>query len=148
MRMAVDNIISNIGNLKSEERKDLISKFVTNFEEVKTPEIAESLLSGMSSEDQVETIANTYTRFSDKEKKETKARVASIDGPSEDVRDLLWTIVVLGFAIVMVGAFLSIAWGAFHTKPDNPVVSGDILLSVFTAAVGFFGGLFASTKKG
>ena len=66
--------------------------------------------------------------------------------PTEKTRDKLWTIVVWSFSIVMVGAFLCIAVGAFQEKPKNPISSGDIILSIFTAMVGFFAGLFAPSS--
>jgi hypothetical protein len=83
---------------------------------------------------------------------ETKKAQAIFGDPSPDTRDKLWRIAVYAFAIVMVGAFVVLAVGVFLQKPDDPVVSGDILLSIFTASVGFFAGLFApspgSQQKG
>ena len=56
-----------------------------------------------------------------------------MDPPRDRVRDAIWLIVVLSFAIVLVGAFITIA--ADGNKPD-------VILTMFTSAVGFLAGLF------
>ncbi len=74
--------------------------------------------------------------------KEQKALARGIAGPSAEKRDSLWSVAIWAFAIVMVGAFAILAVGTFINKPQSPIASGEVILSLFTASVGFFAGLF------
>jgi len=53
----------------------------------------------------------------------------------------LWLIVVLSFAIVLVGAFLSLAFGVLVLRKSAADAELQILLTVFTSAVAFLAGL-------
>ncbi len=80
------------------------------------------------------------------EKKEEVAKEISapapLPPPNPPVIDLLWKIAVTAFSIVLVGGFIAVAIAAFIPKPSATIVSGELLLSVFTSAAGFLGGLF------
>ncbi len=63
--------------------------------------------------------------------------------PSQRTKDCIWMITVISFAIVMVLSFFALAYGAFFSGAEEHAISGELILSVFTAAVGFFAGIFA-----
>jgi ABC-type phosphate/phosphonate transport system permease subunit len=57
--------------------------------------------------------------------------------PEHSVIDTIWIIIVISFAIILVGAFVALAIAVFiYAK-----LSGDLLLSVFTTAAAFLAGL-------
>jgi hypothetical protein len=66
--------------------------------------------------------------------------------PPPDVvtRNLLWKIVVVAFAVVLVGTFGIITSSMFITQAKDIVtlVKPELVLSMFTSAVGFLAGLF------
>ena len=69
----------------------------------------------------------------------TDQNSAELPEPRDRVRDAIWLIVVVSFAVVLVGAFVTIA--ADGSKPD-------IVLTMFTSAVGFLAGLFVPSPVG
>jgi nucleoside recognition membrane protein YjiH len=60
--------------------------------------------------------------------------------PSRSTRDILWLIVVVAFAIVMVGSFLTMAISAFY--PSTSATGIQIVLTTFSSVVSFLAGLF------
>ncbi len=64
----------------------------------------------------------------------------AIAPPTQKVRDKLWMIVVVGFAIVLVGSFLTLAIGVFIATSGT--VKPELVLTMFTSVVGFLAGLF------
>lgn len=70
-----------------------------------------------------------------------------LEPPSSRTRDWLWSIAVAAFTFVLVASVLAIIAGVFVGAKQNPVVKSDLLLSVFTAAVGFLGGLFVPSPS-
>lgn len=67
-----------------------------------------------------------------------KLAATLLEGPSGRVRDVIWIIVISGFALVLVGAFITLAIGVF-TKDIKP----ELILTMFTSVIGFLAGLFA-----
>ena len=61
--------------------------------------------------------------------------------PRRATADLLWVVVVVAFAIVLVGSFATIAASVFVGARDP--ATAQTVLSLFTAVVGFLAGLFA-----
>ncbi len=59
--------------------------------------------------------------------------------PGQKATDSLWVIVVVSFAIVLVGAAAAVVSFVF-IHPD--VAKPELILSLFTSAVGFLAGLF------
>ena len=92
----------------------------------------------LSDDHRKEIIKYTAEAMSVEEKKKL-AQTFGLGTPSQLVRDRLWTIIVFTFAIVMIMVVAALSIGAFLPNPATPV---ELLLSVFTAVVGFFGGLF------
>ena len=66
---------------------------------------------------------------------------AGLRSPGQKASDCLWLIVVSSFAIVLVGAFLSLAGGVLILKKSTADAELQILLTVFTSAVAFLAGL-------
>jgi hypothetical protein len=70
---------------------------------------------------------------------------ARVPMPGQQTADRIWSIIVTGFIVVLIGAFLSLA--LVHTGTMNflynATISGDVLLTVFTTAAGFLAGLLS-----
>ncbi len=60
--------------------------------------------------------------------------------PSRSTRDILWLVVVVSFAIVMVGSFATMAISAFY--PSTNATGIQIVLTTFSSVVSFLAGLF------
>jgi hypothetical protein len=59
--------------------------------------------------------------------------------PDRQVTDLVWIVIVISFALILVGAFVTLAIAVFTYGK----LSGDLLLTVFTTAAAFLAGLLA-----
>lgn len=59
--------------------------------------------------------------------------------PDRQVTDLVWIIIVISFALILVGAFVTLAMAVFTYEK----LSGDLLLTIFTTAAAFLAGLLA-----
>ena len=57
--------------------------------------------------------------------------------PDRQVIDLVWIVIVISFALVLVGAFVTLALAVFTSGN----LSGDLLLTVFTTTAAFLAGL-------
>jgi uncharacterized membrane protein YozB (DUF420 family) len=86
------------------------------------------------------TIVEHLNQLSPKEKNAVMAQ-AGLRSPGQKASDNLWLIVVSSFAIVLVGAFLSLAIGVLVLKKSAADAELQILLTVFTSAVAFLAGL-------
>jgi hypothetical protein len=63
-----------------------------------------------------------------------------IGRPSGRVSDRIWLIAICAFAAVLVGSFLTLAISVFVRVQD--ATSAQVMLTVFTAVLGFLAGLF------
>ena len=97
-------------------------------------------ISSLSPEAQQATIATSLNQMDPKAKQATIDQ-AGIRSPGQKASDTLWLIVVLSFAIVLVGAFLSLATGVLVLKKSAADAELQILLTVFASAVAFLAGL-------
>jgi uncharacterized membrane protein YozB (DUF420 family) len=77
----------------------------------------------------------------DPKAKQEIADQAGLRSPGQKASDRLWLIIVSGFAIVLVGAFLSLAIGVLVLNKSAADAALQILLTVFTSAVAFLAGL-------
>lgn len=59
--------------------------------------------------------------------------------PSRQVTDMVWIVIVISFALILVGGFVTLAMAVFTYGK----LSGDLLLTVFTTAAAFLAGLLA-----
>lgn len=59
--------------------------------------------------------------------------------PGPQVTDMVWIVIVISFAIILVGAFIALVIAVFVYGK----LSGDLLLTVFTTAAAFLAGLLA-----
>jgi hypothetical protein len=73
-------------------------------------------------------------------------RMVVADGPLADEKidrrtaNLLWTVVVCAFAVVLVGSFIALAASVF--VPGAMETRAQMIMTLFTTVVGFLGGLF------
>ncbi len=63
--------------------------------------------------------------------------------PNQVITDKIWLIVIIAFAAVLVGSFLTLALSTFLV-PKNEV-NLQILLTIFTTVTGFLAGLFSTS---
>jgi len=62
-------------------------------------------------------------------------------GPAtQKARDRVWLIVIIAFAIVLVGSFATLACGVFWSPGGS--IKPELILTMFTSVVGFLAGLF------
>jgi hypothetical protein len=66
--------------------------------------------------------------------------------PAPHTLNLLWTIVVGAFVLVMVGSATILACCVFKAPAENGV-KPEIILSLFTSVVGFLAGLFVPSPS-
>lgn len=62
--------------------------------------------------------------------------------PDTATASRLWKIVVGAFAIVLLASFAVLAFGMFRAPPNDAATKPELVLSMFTSAVGFLAGLF------
>ena len=105
-------------------------------------------IQNMDQQERVKEIARLIPDdISEKEKTDLgrELRRKGLPAPTDMTTDFVWKVTIGTFAFVLCGSFIVLAIGIFQTVPENSnsLVSGDLLLSIFTAAVGFFAGIFA-----
>jgi hypothetical protein len=64
-----------------------------------------------------------------------------LEPPEGKVRDIIWLIVICGFVFVLVLSFLAIAFTVIYFPKEES--ARQIILTIFTSAVGFLAGLMA-----
>lgn len=97
-------------------------------------------LRGLPIESTKEVLKKIIEEKSLKEQKDIITSISSpIGPPSTKIRDSLWYVVIISFALVLVGSFLTLAIGVFWGNRTSP----ELILSLFTSVVGFLAGLFA-----
>lgn len=97
-------------------------------------------VSSLSPDDKKAVIAASLNQLGPKDK-QAALNQAGIRSPGQKASDTLWLIVVLSFAMVLVGAFLSLAIGVLVFNKSAADAELQILLTVFTSAVAFLAGL-------
>src|SRR5947199_10153179 len=98
-----------------------------------------------------QTQANTASVNSVNETIQTDFKtVGHLPAPASDVTDKIWLIVIIAFAVVLVGSFLTLAVSTFLVSKNE--VDLQIILTIFTTVTGFLAGLFTTSpfqaKKG
>ncbi len=63
--------------------------------------------------------------------------------PDQQVTNMVWIVIVISFALILVGAFVTLAMAVFAYGK----LSGDLLLTVFTTAAAFLAGLLAPSPN-
>jgi hypothetical protein len=73
----------------------------------------------------------------------------TIGDPTTPVADILWVIVVAVFGMIALGSAAAFVYLLVHSKIE-PSIKPELVLSIFTSAVGFLAGLFVPSpvKKG
>ncbi len=66
--------------------------------------------------------------------------------PNQSIIDKIWLIVILSFALVLIGSFIALAIGTLNTDIANNG-EPDLLLAVFTSVAGFFAGLLVNDLR-
>jgi hypothetical protein len=101
-------------------------------------------MKGFEGKDQETVIANTIKNILPEKGQQGVAGKLGLEPPDEKTRNLLWKIVVVAFSIVLVGTFIILSIAMFMTQMKDAInlVKPEVVLSLFTAAVGFLAGLF------
>lgn len=84
------------------------------------------------------TVLQAYHGLSEDDRKELAATLAP---PGGRTRNAIWLIVVIAFALVLLGSFTTLLVAMFSEFQHEPVVKPELILSVFTTVVGFLAGL-------
>jgi hypothetical protein len=77
------------------------------------------------------------------DRKEVLQQVPSTRSPLYATTHFIWLIIIVSFALVLVGSFLSLALGILLLHQTIADAELQILLTIFTAVVGFFAGLLS-----
>jgi hypothetical protein len=71
------------------------------------------------------------------------AELLRLEPPEPATRNVVWLVVVATFSITILITACGLLYGVFVDQPAAPLVAPELVLSVFTASVGFLAGLFA-----
>jgi hypothetical protein len=123
---------------------ELISSIAAELPDTDRKDLALKAVSDLPSETKKDVVSEAGSKLPPKEREE----VAQLLGPSGKTRDTLWLIVVSAFSLVLVAGFATLAVGVFQTKPSTPIASAELVLTMFTSAVGFLAGLFVPSPAG
>jgi hypothetical protein len=158
----VDALMKEIKSLDEQSREQLGLSFVRGLDRPQRGSFVRSVIEGLSDEASVETVLNGVQTLPSRSRVSVlrqsaaqltqEERRAVVEGltPPTDTKGL-WLIVVLAFAVVLVGSFGAIAAGMFIPLPEHASVKPELALSMFTSVVGFLAGLFIpspANKKG
>lgn len=108
-------------------------------------------LSHIPTDDAVSELGKSLSTQSTEDKNsaadQLKKIAAAIGTPSQSAADRLWLIVVIAFSTVLVGGFITLAFGMFLPPASNGV-KPELILTTFTSVVGFLAGLFVPSPAG
>jgi len=68
-----------------------------------------------------------------------------IPAPDRDVTDTIWLIIIVAFAIVLVGSFITLAASVVLPVSLKSDANPQIILTIFTTVTGFLAGLFTTS---
>ena len=90
------------------------------------------------------TVVEATQNMPDADKEAIVKEIRGLPPPVGATRNWIWTIVVVAFAVVLVGTFVTIAIAMFTTQTANTsyLAKPELVLSMFTSVVGFLAGLF------
>ncbi|WP_421864483.1 hypothetical protein [Motiliproteus sp.] len=124
--MQIAEAVKGVQELDTDELEDFGARLSKEIPGKTQALITRSLVENMNSLEKAQVVKETAAELSEEDKTQI-AQSLGLASPTERTLDKLW----------------KIAAGAFIEKPETPIASGDILLSIFTASVGFFAGLFS-----
>lgn len=127
-------------------KQDSMSLFA-GLEEGEKRDAVLQMLPAASSETRKEIASKAIDELGPSDRRELAGRLTE---PGAKTRDLIWLIVVSTFSFILVAGVITMAIGLFSDMPAKPVVSAELILSMFMSAVGFMAGLFvpSPTNKG
>jgi len=94
----------------------------------------------LGSEDKQALLAESVKQLGTKDKQAVIDQ-AGLRSPGQKSSDILWLIIVVSFATVLVGTFLSLAIGVLILNKSAASSELQIILTMFTSAVAFLAGL-------
>ena len=99
-------------------------------------------ISDMSPSDKHSMLVEGLNQLTPKDKQAVFQQAsAGLGSPDGKMRDALWLIIILSFAIVLVGTFVSLAIGVLVLGKSAANAELQILLTMFTGVVAFLAGL-------
>jgi len=157
----LDDVASSIGTLSPNDRKLLskrlassltrehLSDFVSSISgalpERDQKDLALKAVADLPASTQTDVVTEAANNLPPKEREDLATHLAA---PSGGTRDRLWLIVISAFSFVLIASFVTLAIAVFHSKPQTPIASGELILTMFTSAVGFLAGLFVPSPAG
>lgn len=138
--MTVDEMLNQVKNLSTSDRETIWTRLPELLGKPTSLDLGPAL-SKLPSDKKAEALTTAIKSLTNEERAQLATQVAGTLGPPSDhTRDYLWLIVVIAFAIVLVGAFLTLAIGVFINASGK--VKPELILTMFTSVVGFLAGLF------
>ena len=129
--MDTQNIVDQVGSLPEADKKLVYRGIIRSM----SPQVTSSELGMFLSEKPAAERDKAVAEF------KSASEGAGLDKPSQGANDRIWLVVVSAFAIVMVGAFVTLALAVF-VAPAQGGVKPELILATFTSVVGFLAGLF------
>ncbi len=145
----VDELIGRVKGLKSDE----LETFSTSLPQSLDPSsLALFVNKGMlpafdelPPAEKSKALAGAVSSQTPEERQRLLREIAGMPPPTPRARDRLWLIVVIAFALVLVGSFLTLSAAVFAIGGK---ASPELILTMFTSVVGFLAGLFVPSPVG
>ena len=115
---------ANMQQLPANQQVALIQQATSRLEPEKQKDAAVRILKSLPKEEQDATVEE------------------ALGPPSNPVRDFVWKVAVLAFASVIIISTIALAVNVFYA-PVKESTANQMILTLFTSAVGFLAGLFA-----
>jgi polyferredoxin len=96
-------------------------------------------------DDQKEMVTAAAANLSAQDRAELARQLAP---PEPATRNTLWLIVISAISLVVVGSFITLAVAVFVARPEKTYVTPELILTMFTSAIGFLAGLFVPSPAG
>jgi heme A synthase len=88
-------------------------------------------------------VKDAITTINSLQGQDRKNAIEMLGHPDKPTTDWIWMIIVVTFALILLGAFVALAMAVFAYGK----LSGDLLLTVFTTASAFLIGLLAPSPS-
>jgi len=125
------NIVDQVGSLPEADKTVVYRGIIRSM----SPQVTSSELGMLLSEKPASERNKAVAEF------KSASEGDGLGRPTQGTNDWIWVVVVSAFAIVLVGAFVTLALAVF-VAPAQGGVKPELILATFTSVVGFLAGLF------
>jgi hypothetical protein len=131
VRVDTQNIVDQVGGLPEADKKVVYRGIIRSM----SPQVTSAELGMLLSEKPAAERNKAVAEF------KSASEGAGLDRPTQGANDWIWLVVVSAFAVVLVGAFVTLALAVF-VAPAQGGVKPELILATFTSVVGFLAGIF------